>query len=536
MGASNCPETPRQRLIGMMYLVLTALLALNVSKDILNAFAIVDETLGRSNLITVSKNNQDYAELLRQKAILGEDKVAREFAKAMELKEFSNEMVDFIEDLRRRYIEFVEGTPAVNSDGTPKSVAQLRFKDNISKSTNFMINESNAFELRDRLAKYREQLLSLVNESDREAISKTIGLNVNETFENASGASESWVAHYFEGVIFAAGVTLLNKTIGEVRHAESSVLKYVLSSISRDDFKFSNVTGKVIPKSQLVFQGEPFEAEIIVAAYDDQQPIEVWWRMGTGAMTSPQGSLLRGDAGVAQLKIPTNQVGDFSFTGLIKMMGPDGVPRTFPFSNGFTVMAPTATVAADKMNVLYAGIDNPVSVSASVPAERISISLTGGSSAKTGPGKYNITVPESLVGQSITVNISADMGGRQQAMGSNLFRIKRVPDPVAILGGSFAGGKIGKAELLANPFVTATMGTDFVYDLRWTVNSYQATFIIKGIEDPPMTSNNRNFSDAIKSKINSSPAGTVIYFSDIKASTPGIPGSRTLNSITVILR
>ncbi|MCL2434933.1 MAG: gliding motility protein GldM [Lentimicrobiaceae bacterium] len=538
MGASNCPETPRQRLIGMLYLVLTAMLALNVSKDILNAFAIVDETLGRSNLITVSKNNQDYAELLRQKAILGEEKVAREFEKAMKLKEISNEMIGFIEDLRVRYIEFVEDASATHPDGTPKSVAQLRFKDNISKSTFFMMNQGNAIELRNRLAEYRAQLLSLVNENDREAMSQTIGLNVDGTFTNTSGATESWEVHYFEGVIFAAGVTLLNKTIGEVRHAESSVLKYILASISRDDFKVSNFRGKAIPASQLVFLGEPFEADVIVAAYDDQQPIEVWWRMGTGEMTSPQGNMIKGDAGIARLKIPTNQVGDFSFTGLVKMTGPDGMPRTFPFHNNFTVMAPSATVAADKMNVLYAGIDNPVSVNASVPAERVSISLTGGgNSTKTGPGTYNITVPENLVGRTITINILADINGKQQSMGSNLFRVKRVPDPVAVLGGNIkSGGKVAKGELLANPFILADMGTDFVYDLRWTVNSYQVTFIIRGIEEAPLQSTSRHFTDAIKAKINSSPSGTSIYFTDIKASSVAGTGTRTLNNIVVLLR
>ena len=536
MGASNCPETPRQRLIGMLYLVLTAMLALNVSKDILNAFAIVDETLGRSNLITVSKNNQDYAELLRQKAILGEEKVAREFEKAMKIQELSNEMVGFIEDLRVRYIEFVEDAPAINPDGTPKSVAQLRFKDNVSKSTLFMINQGNALDLRNRLATYREQLLDVVNENDREAMSQTIGLNVHETFRNASGATESWEAHYFEGVIFAAGVTLLNKTIGEVRHAESSILKYVLASISKDDFKVSNFRAKAIPQSQLVLQGEPFKAEVIVAAYDDQQPIEVWWRMGTGEMTSPQGNMLRGDAGVANLTIPTSQVGDFSFTGLVKMTGPDGLPRTFPFTNNFTVMAPSATVAADKMNVLYAGIDNPVSVNASVPAERVSISLTGGgNSTKTGSGTYNISVPENLVGRTITINILADINGKQQSMGSNVFRVKRVPDPVAVLGGNVkTGAKVAKGELLANPFILADMGADFVYDLRWTVNSYQVTFVVRGIEEAPLTSNNRQFSDAIKTKINNSPSGTIIFFTDIRASS--VAGSRTLNNIYVQLR
>jgi gliding motility-associated protein GldM len=379
-------------------------------------------------------------------------------------------------------------------------------------------------------------MLSFVDEKNREAMAQTIGLNVNDGFRNANGIAESWETHYFDNVIFAAGVTLLNKTIGEVRNAESGILRYTLASISRDDFKFSNVAGKVIPKSQLVFQGEPYEAEIIVAAYDAKQPIEAFWRMGTGEMTSTQGAnLLRGDAGIAHLKIPTNAVGDFTFTGLIKMTGPDGIAQSYPFSDRFTVMAPSATVSADKMNVLYAGIENPVSVSASVPAEKISISLVGGGNqARTGPGQYNITVPENLAGKTITVNISADMGGRQQAMGSREFRIKRVPDPVAVLGGNFRGGKTTKAELLANPFVLADMGTDFVYDLRWTVNSYNVTFIIRGIEDPPISNNNRQFSDAVRNKINSSGTGAIIHFSEIKASS--VAGTRTLNPITVILR
>jgi gliding motility-associated protein GldM len=518
-----------------MYLVLTALLALNVSKDILNAFSIVDETLHTSNLITENKNSQDYRELIRQKTILGEDKVAEAFEKATRIKELSDEMVKYIQQVKVRYIEYVDADSAYNRDGSIKTVAELKSKDNISKASNFMINEGNAKDLKEKIEQYRNEMLSFIDEHEREAMSQTVGLDVNEKFRNTTGAVESWETHYFDGVIFAAGVTLLNKTVGEVRNAESGVLKYVIRSITQSDFKFSNVSAKVIPKSQIVFQGEPYEAEIIVAAYDDKQPIEAYWRMGTGMMTSTQGAnLAKGDEGIARLKIPTNAVGDFNYTGLIKMIGPDGLPQTHNFSDRYTVMAPSATVAADKMNVLYAGIENPVSVSASVAAEKVSIALVGGGTAtQTAPGKYNISVPEALVGKTITINIAATIDNRQQTMGSNVYRIKRVPDPVALIG-SFKGGKITKAELLANPFMIANMGTDFVYDLLWTVNSYQVTFIIKGIEDPPITCNNKQFSDAIKNKINSCGTGTVIFFSDIKASC--VAGTRTLNPITVILR
>ena len=537
MGASNCPETPRQRMIGMMYLVLTAMLALNVSKDILDAFSVVDDALHTSNQITMSKNAQDYKELDRQREILGEDKVAGAFEKAKQIKEASNELVEYIEQLKVRYIEHVEGTSAYREDGTLKSVEDLKAKDDVSKATNFMILSGNAKELKEQLEGYRAKLLSMVDEPYRESMEKTIGLDVNEKYRNATGTPETWESHYFERVIFAAGVTLLNKTIGEVRNAESGVLKHVIGSITRSDHKFSEVVAKVIPKSQIVFQGDTYQADIIVAAYDDKQPIEAYWRSGSGELTSPNGAnQIKGDFGVAPLRIATNAVGDFTYTGFINMIDPEGNIKHYPFTEKYTVMAPSATAAADKMNVLYAGIDNPISVSASVAPDKIGISLTGGGSyTKTGPGKFNVKVPESLASKTVTINTHADVDGKQQAMGSNVFRIKRVPDPEAKLGQS-RGGRMTKAELLANPFILASMGDDFVYDLSWTVNSYNVTFLVKGIEDAPMRCTNRQFSDAVKNKINACGAGTAIYFTEIKVSTAAIAGERTLNSIYVILK
>jgi gliding motility-associated protein GldM len=535
MGASNCPETPRQRMIGMMYLVLTALLALNVSKDILNAFSIVDEALHTSNQITMSKNAQDYNELNKQREILGEDKVAEAFEKATQIKELSNEMAKHVENVKISYIEFVEGRSAFNEDGTLLTVAELKSKDNVSKASNFMMLQGKAKELKEQIADYRNKMLSFVDEQDRVAMAKTVGLDVNAKFKNATGTHETWETHYFDGVIFAAGVTLLNRTMGEVRNLESDILKYVIRSITQSDFKFSNVSAKVIPKSQIVFRGDTYEADVILAAYDDKQPIDAYWRMGTGVMTSTQGaSLVKGDFGVAHLRIPAGTVGDYNFTGLIQMIGPDGSQQQHPFTDKYTVMSASATSAADKMNVLYAGIDNPISVSASVAAEKLSISLTGGGTfTNTGPGKYDIRVPDNLASKTVSVNIFANIDGKQQAMGSDVYRIKRVPDPEPKLGAS-KGGKMTKAELLANPFIVASMGTDFVYDLLWTVKSFQVTFIIKGIEDAPMTCNSRSFSEAVISKINSCGTGTVIYFSDIKVTS--VAGDRSLNPMYAILK
>jgi hypothetical protein len=139
------------------------------------------------------------------------------------------------------------------------------------------------------------------------------------------------------------------------------------------------------------------------------------------------------------------------------------------------------------------------------------------------------------VGTTITITVNADIGGKQQAMGSNVFRVKRVPDPVAVIGGgNFKGGKTTKADLIANPFIFANMGTDFAYDLKWTIISYNVTFITKGIEDAPIQNTGGQFSDAVKNKINSSATGTIITFENIKATC--VAGQRTLNPIFVNLK
>lgn len=543
MGATNCPETPRQRMIGMMYLVLTAMLALNVSKDILNAFSIVDETLGKSTEITERTINSDDSFLQKQEALLGKAKVETAVVKVAEIKKLSDKMVKDIEALRDSLLIIVDGGATVvskDADGNevekPKTVNDIKSKDNISGPTNFLINKGKALELRKQLEEFRTNLLKQSNEGTREYLNSTIGIDVNEKFTNKDGLEETWEAHYFEGTIMAASVTLLNKLIGEVRNAESILIKDAIAGINADDFKFSKVAGRAIPKSQMVFAGEPYEADIIVAAYDENQNPEVFYKMGVDTLTSVEGATkLEGEGGIARLKIPTSGSGDNKFAGIIRIKGPDGTPRDYGFSDKYTVLPPSATVAAEKMNMFYAGIENPVSVNAPCSPDKISVTITGGGSiTKTGAGTYNVTVPASLRGKTVTVNVSADLGAGPKQMGSTVFRVRTVPDPEVSVGGNIRGGKINKNQISAgNGFVAAKMDESFAYDLKWSVNSFRVTFVTKGIEDTPIPVQGNKFTNNILDKIKKSPRGTAVYITDIKASSPA--GTRTLKDISLRL-
>ncbi len=538
MGATNCPETPRQKMIQMMYLVYTAMLALNVSANILDAFVVVDDTLVTSTTNATHQNNSDYSWFEAQKSILGEAKIHDAYTNAQKLKKETDDMVKFIETMRRDLIYAVDGdslAEVVNDQGkkvkVSKTVSTITKKDNFDIPTDFMIRQGNAEKLKKRITEYKNNILKLAKSSDREGLKRAIGLDVDVKYKK-EGDSQTWEEHNFDHIIAAASVTLLNKMTGEVRNAESTMLNYLKASISADDFKFDHVEGRAIPKSQVVFTGDSYEADIIVAAYDTKVNPEVYYKMGADTLTQDgigSANKLEGENGVVKLKLGAGGVGDQKFAGLIKVIGPDGQPKYYGFKDKFTVLKPSATIAADKMNVLYAGIANPISVSG-VGSGKISVSFPGCSMSSTGNNTYNVTVPTTLIGKTVTASVSSD--GKN--MGSTTFRVKKVPDPRAVLGANIRGGKRPKAEILANPMVRAVMGEDFAFDLKWKVNSFRVVFVSKNIEEPPLACSGGTLSDNVKAKIQKASAGTVIYFQDIKVSSEA--GTRTLDEFSVRVR
>ena len=542
MGATNCPETPRQKMIQMMYLVYTAMLALNVSANILDAFVVVDDTLVTSTNIAANQNANDYQWFIGQKTILGA-KVDEAYGKAQILKKESNAMVKYIEKMRNDLIFTVDGDSLVEKevDGkkvkTVKSVGDIVKKDNFDIPTDFMINKGNAKKLKEEIKKYKANVLKLAKKEDQKRLEEALGLNVDATYLSNDKEKQDWETHNFEHIITAASATLLNKMIGEVKNAESVMLNYLKASISADDFKFDNVSGRSIPKSQMVFSGDSYEADIIVAAYDSKSTPEVYYKMGVDTLTEDGlggATKLEGENGLVKLKIGTGGTGEQKYAGLIKIMDPNGQPKYYGFKDKYTVLTPSATIAADKMNVLYAGIANPVSVSGPVAPDKLSVSFPGCSASSQGGGKFNVSVPASLIGKTVTATVAAKVGESSKTMGSTTFRVKRVPDPRAVLGANIRGGKRAKAEILANPVIRATMGDDFVYDLKWSVNSYRVILVVKGMEEPAIVCQGGALSEKAKAAIQKASANTVIYFSDIKVSSEA--GSRTLDEFSVRVR
>lgn len=555
MGATNCPETPRQRMIGMMYLVLTAMLALNVSKDILNSFVTVDETLKTSTEVTEKTIAGDRS-MLEGKYQMNQAKFEGAVKNAGQLQSYSDEMVNYIEKVRVELLDAADGGSKVKldekgkvdetakstdpeaKDWPTKTAVQIEAKDQNSAATNFFFPKTGtkkAEELKEKILEYRNNILSLVDAKDRPEIEKQIGLDVISKHQNLDGKELSWEEHSFEHQILIACVTLLNKLEGEVRNAQSSVLKYIAGAVDANAFKFDDVRGKALAQSGIVFQGSPYTAEIFIAALDTKQNPEVYYKMGVDTLRESEtggATKIDGTNGMAILNLTANTLGESKYAGLIKIKKPDGTDGWYSFKNKFDVIAPSATVAAEKMNVLYAGLSNPLSVSGSIAQERLSVTVAGCTVTKTATG-WDVTVPVSQIGKEVIATVMANIDGKTTNMGTKPFRVKKVPDPKPVIGQNIKGGRQSKADITANALLRADMGEDFVYNLKWDVVSYTAYVSVRGIETP-FQCNGPRFSQDLVNEIQKASRGTAIFFDNIKVKSAA--GERNLDGFSVRIK
>jgi gliding motility-associated protein GldM len=515
-------------MISMMYLVLTAMLALNVSKDILDAFVVVNEALEQTTSNFDSKVNQSY--LMFDKAESAEpEKVKPYNDKAKKIRELSNSFVKYIEEIKWEMFAEVDAIPL--EEAKQKSLKDMSAKDNYSKPSLYFMgasgNNGKAHEMHNEIKKFKDGIQKIVNDPKYKI---PVGLNTEGEFFNNDGTKESWEKHNFDHTVAAACYTLLNKLIGETRNIEFEVVNYLYSAVDAGSHKFNEVSAKVIPNSRIVFSGDSYDADIIVAAYDSRQNTTVYWQMGRDTVSESMLNnlnVLEGVDGVVHLKIPTSGVGEQKFAGMIKLIGPDGKDQYYNFHSSYVVTRPSAAVAAERMNVFYAGIPNPVSIAAPVAPEQLRISWGGATATSLGGGRYDVTVPVSMAGREITVAVSADMGsGKVQNMGQTTFRVKAVPEPTVFLGANILAGRQAKEIILANPLVTARMSPDFNYELRWSILSYKVTFVVNGVEDAPINITGPHFTDQVKSRIRSASAGTLMEISDVRIQS--IAGTRNI--------
>ncbi|MBP9970612.1 MAG: gliding motility protein GldM, partial [Paludibacteraceae bacterium] len=238
--------------------------------------------------------------------------------------------------------------------------------------------------------------------------------------------------------------------------------------------------------------------------------------------------------------VQAGSVGTFPVKGTIRLPRPDGSTAEYGFESSYIVGEPTAIISADMMNVLYAGIQNPISVSVpGVPAQNINVSVNNGALSRTAKG-WNINP---RVGQDCNISVSAKMAdGRVQTIGSKPFRVKPLPPPIAYIEfrddkghlQQYKGTKpFPKAQLVGSNGIRAALD-DADLDVRYQVLGFDVNFFDSMGNTIIETSNNNSFSDKQMATMRQMPRGRKFFISRVRAKGPdGI--ERILPPIEVIV-
>ncbi|HEX7556374.1 MAG TPA: gliding motility protein GldM, partial [Leptolinea sp.] len=423
-------ETPRQKMIAMMYLVLTALLALNVSKQILDAFIVVNESMETTNENFAKKLESTISKFKIQYQ-LNPNKVGPYWEKAQKAHTLSRELTSYIDSIKTVVVQITDGIETFKEAKEVK-LKDVKRKDNFDRTTNFFIAGSHdgsageARKLRDKMEDFKKKMLDLVDPKFRNAIK--IGLDTQGPYYDLDGNKQPWEIHNFYHTILAADVTILNKIKAEVYNGEFDVTNYLLASISAEDFKYDKIDARVIPKSSYVFLGDEYQAEIVVAAYDTKANPNVRYSVGIDSLTPANyknATPLESANGVVTLRLPGSGEGLRKFAGIIKIVNPLGDTMTFHFKDEFIVAKPGLTISPSKMNVFYIGVDNPVDISVPGGPERIMPNISVGNIRPDGKQWIVSGLPNGV--KEAIVTVTAVFSGKTKSMGSSTFRLKKIP-------------------------------------------------------------------------------------------------------------
>lgn len=509
--------SPRQKMINLMYVVLMAMLALNVSSDVLNGFSLVADGLKKS-AENASKSNLGIYNTLEQQMKNNPAKVKVWYEKAKYVRGMSDSLYNLAEELKEAIVR--------KSDGKDADVNNIRNREDLEASTQIMLapGTGRGEELYNAINGYRERIVHMVTDKEKKDII-TSNLDTEVPDKNLG---KNWQEYTFENMPTAAAVTLLTKLQNDVRYAEGEVLHNLISNVDVKDIRVNEISAFVIPNAQTIVQGGRFSAQIIMAAVDTTRRPTIY--IGGKEIQSDNG----------YYETVCSKTGDFTFSGHIEMLNGSGEKVRRDFSQKYSVVAPSATVSADIMNVLYAGYDNPMSISVpGVPSSKLRVSMTGGTFEQKGEGKYNArpTTP----GTEAVITVAAESEGRMHEMGKFTFRVRKLPDPTAYIayaaegGGEehFTGGSLSKQILMGTEGIGAAID-DGLLNIAFRVNSFEIVFFDAMGNAVPYQSNGAKFSDQQKSQMRGLARNKRFYIREIHATGPdGV--ERTLNGVMEVI-
>jgi gliding motility-associated protein GldM len=537
--------SPRQKMINMMYLVLTALLALNVTKEVINAFVTINESvvLTKENL---EKKNQNTYAAFAQAMSVDATKYADVNKRAELIRKEANEIHKFIDETKTELIRTSEKLGP--TDPVP-TLPEMENKEDYDNPTHIMIGKDDhsgkgakASELKTRLEKFKKTIIENAPAESKADYTKRLETLLNTSDpKKAEDGKRTWEMMSFYHNPVVATVALLSKFQSDIRSAESQVTDELLASVDKNIVKLDKLNAKVIPSSTVVTIGSDYKADVFLSATSSTMAPEVF----IGATYDSTTKEMKGgttalpvEGGYAKYSDRPGSEGEKKWAGVIRVKKPDNSYDYYPFSSSYVAQKPSSVVSADKMNVFYIGVDNPVSISVpgvSNDKVRVTINGAGGSmrpDATKGQGHYIVTV--STTGKA-TINVSAEIDKKVTPMGAFEYRVKQVPNPVATISRA-EGGPIDRNLLKAGAVIPIMK--DFDFELFFETVSFSMT-IITPVNVINETSNGPRLTEKMQDYIAKAKPGSKIFFENIKArmtkTTVSMP-SRSLSPMSFTIQ
>lgn len=481
-------ETPRQRMIGILYLVLLGLVALNVSDSILDAFKNLGNSLNTSTQNTQAGIDNMFLAFRETKLKENPERAQPILAKAEQAQALVSKLTSKVTELNT----LLTG----EGGGLDEETGDVKYRSSTDISPRLMINEGRGKQLRDLIAATKIELLKLTNNEI------SLSLDAEDPAARA-GIQKSWEeANFGSGIPLTAAITALEKINADAKNAESAVVKHIFGKMDQAVVNLDKFAAVAVAPTSYLIQGQPYTAKVFLTAYDSKAKPQI----------SVGGSSLPVSDGQGVYQVNTSTAGVFTWQGTVRIQQTDGTVKTYqtePMT--YQVAKPSAVVSPDAMNVLYIGVDNPISVSApGIPNENLSVSGNGVTINKSG-NRFIARV--SNTGEA-TINVAAKVDGKTQNIGTSKFRVKRIPKPTARVAGK-TGGRVSAAQLRGQNVVSASLD-NFEFDAKFNISRFNM-YIAKPRVDPigPYQTSGSSFSAQMKTGLGGVTAGSVVMIYDI---------------------
>ena len=504
----SIPKEPRQLMINLMYLVLTAMLALNVSAEIINAFFMIDKGIKKSNEIVGKGNDAIISAITKQVEAYPQYKEYED--KAKEAHEISKEFYAYVKGIREEIIEA--------AGGIDPETQKPKDKKNKDLTTRILVDEGRGAELEKKIKETREKFEALMaGDPDKEAIEtvmNNLALNVDDAYKKSD--KSSWAEYNFKQMPVAAVIPMFTKFQNDAKTSETALLNYFAEKAQGTDIKFDSFEPVVSARKGYIIKGETYEAEVFLSASSTQNSGNT--RISAGGRSLPVKD------GKGTYKVTTSSTGTKKYNVSISVTNPlTKETKTFKKEFEYEVGERSVTVSADKMNVFYIGVKNPVSVvAAGIPSTSLKVSPSGISLNKTGNGKYTATATRP---GNATITVSG--GGLKSTQFK--FRVKRIPDPIARLGNKNSGA-LGTGEFKAQGGVAAWLD-NFDFEAKCRVEGFIMTRVAQRQDPVDAPNRGARFGGQAERLKNMASPGDIYYFENIKARCPGDAAARKINSL-----